>query len=169
MDPWRPPPLRLAAAAPALAVPLAAMAWTLPLQLLHFGAVPLYAVPANLVAAPLLTPLTLGAMALALVAVLAPPLLPPLLVPPGLAGGGLLLAGPGVGGPADGPVAERRPLPLLVLAFALALLGLVLPGLERRCGLLATASGRRGAGAASGAAYGRPVAAGAPGWGKGRT
>lgn len=50
--------------APALAVPLAAMAWTLPLQLLHFGSTPLYALPANVLAAPLLTPLTLGSIAL---------------------------------------------------------------------------------------------------------
>ena len=52
--------------APALSVPLAAMAWTLPLQLLHFGSTPLYALPANLLAAPLLAPLTLSAIALAL-------------------------------------------------------------------------------------------------------
>ena len=67
--------------AAAVAVPLAAMVWTLPLQLLHFGVVPLYAVPANLLAAPLLTPLTLASMALALVAVLLPAGLP-LLLPP---------------------------------------------------------------------------------------
>ena len=60
----------------ALAVPLAASLWTLPLQWLHFGALPLYAVPANLLAAPLLSPLTLGAMGLALAAVAVPPLLP---------------------------------------------------------------------------------------------
>jgi len=64
--------------AEAIAVPLAASLWTLPLQLLHFGALPLYAVPANLLAAPLLTPLTLGAMAMAVAAVLLPPLLTPL-------------------------------------------------------------------------------------------
>ena len=63
-------------AAAAIAVPLAASVWTLPLQLLHFGALPLYAVPANLLAAPLLTPLTLGAMAMAVAAVLLPPLVP---------------------------------------------------------------------------------------------
>jgi competence protein ComEC len=63
-------------AAAAIAVPLAASLWTLPLQLLHFGALPLYAVPTNLLAAPLLTPLTLGAMAMAVAAVLLPPLLP---------------------------------------------------------------------------------------------
>ena len=64
--------------ADAIAVPLAASLWTLPLQLLHFGALPLYAVPANLLAAPLLTPLTLGAMAMAVAAVAVPPLLAPL-------------------------------------------------------------------------------------------
>ena len=60
----------------ALAVPVAASLWTLPLQLLHFGALPLVAVPANLLVSPLLTPLTLGAMAMALAAVILPPLLP---------------------------------------------------------------------------------------------
>ena len=60
----------------ALAVPIAACLWTLPLQLLHFGVLPLYAVPANLLAAPLLTLLTTGAMAAALAAQLVPPLLP---------------------------------------------------------------------------------------------
>ena len=58
--------------APALAVPLAAMAWTLPLQLLHFGSAPVYALLANVLAAPLLTPLTLGAMVLAGAALLVP-------------------------------------------------------------------------------------------------
>ncbi len=60
----------------ALAVPIAACLWTLPLQLLHFGVLPLYAVPANLLAAPLLTLLTTGAMAAALAAQLIPSLLP---------------------------------------------------------------------------------------------
>ena len=60
----------------ALAVPIAACLWTLPLQLLHFGVLPLYAVPANLLAAPLLTLLTTGAMAAALAAQFVPPLLP---------------------------------------------------------------------------------------------
>jgi len=62
-------------AAGALAVPVAASLWTLPLQLLHFGVLPLWAVPSNLLVAPLLTPLTLGAMAMAVAAVLCPPLL----------------------------------------------------------------------------------------------
>ncbi len=56
----------------AVAVPLAASLWTLPLQLLHFGSVPVYAVAANLAVDPLLTPLTLGAMAMALAAVTLP-------------------------------------------------------------------------------------------------
>ena len=61
-------------AATGIAVPLAASLWTLPLQLLHFGALPLYAVPANVLVAPLLTPLTLGAMAMAVAALVMPPL-----------------------------------------------------------------------------------------------
>jgi competence protein ComEC len=118
--------------APALAVPLAATLWTLPLQLLHFGALPLYAVPANLAATPLLTPLTLGAMGLALVALLAPPLLPLLAVPV------LLLAHPLLAiahGFAALPMAQwqtGRPLPVLVLLLSLALLGWVVPALARR-------------------------------------
>ena len=60
------------ALAPALAVPLAAMAWTLPLQLLHFGSTPLYALVANVLAAPLLTPLTLAALLLALLSLFLP-------------------------------------------------------------------------------------------------
>jgi competence protein ComEC len=62
-------------AAGAIAVPVAASLWTIPLQLLHFGALPLYAVPANLVVAPLLTPLTLGAMLMAALALICPPLM----------------------------------------------------------------------------------------------
>ena len=65
-------PRRLGWLAPALAVPLAAMAWTLPLQLLHFGSAPLYALLANLLAAPLLAPLTLSAMGLALASLVLP-------------------------------------------------------------------------------------------------
>ncbi len=65
-------PTWLAWLASALAVPLAALLWTLPLQLLHFGSTPLYALLANLLAAPLLVPLTLAAMALALLCLLLP-------------------------------------------------------------------------------------------------
>ena len=48
------------------------MAWTLPLQLLHFGSTPLYALIANLLAAPLLAPLTLSALGLALLILFLP-------------------------------------------------------------------------------------------------
>jgi competence protein ComEC len=126
---WRP---RLASLlAPALAVPLAASLWTLPLQLLHFGVVPLWAVPANVLATPLLTPLTLGAMAAAVVGLVAPPLhalvLPPLA---GLAGGLLAIAR----GTAALPMAQWHSgrLPLgLVLLFSLGLLGWALPRFRR--------------------------------------
>ena len=123
----------LAAVLPAaLAVPLAATLWTLPLQLLHFGALPLWAVPANMAASPLLTPLTLGAMALALVVLLAPPLLPLLLPPIDLLARLLLLVANAF---AALPMAQwqtGKPLPLLVLLLALAMLGLLWPDLKRR-------------------------------------
>jgi competence protein ComEC len=122
-------------------VPVAASLWTLPLQLLHFGVVPLYAVPANLLAAPLLTPLTLGAMALALVAVLVPALLTPLLVPLGWLAQLLLQLAHAVSGLPLAQWQSGRPLPLLVLLFTVALLGLVLPGLGRRRRVLATGLG----------------------------
>ena len=67
--------------APALSIPLAALFWTLPLQLLHFGAAPLYAVLSNLLAAPLLAPLTLAAMALAVMVLLLPAALASALLP----------------------------------------------------------------------------------------
>ncbi|MFZ0407400.1 MAG: ComEC/Rec2 family competence protein [Cyanobium sp.] len=125
--------------AAALAVPIAATIWTLPLQLLHFGVVPAYAVPANLAAAPLLTPLTLAAMALALVAVLVPGLLPPLLVAVNPLAQLLLTMARGFAGL---PLAQwqlGRPMPLLVALFALTLLGLILPGLARQWRRLAWA------------------------------
>ena len=124
---WLPPWL-----AAAVAVPLAAFVWTLPLQLLHFGVVPLYAIPANLLAAPLLTPLTLGAMALALVALLLPVALP-LLTPPVAALTAVLIW-----------LTERfaalpmaqwqlgRPEPWLVLLLAVACLVVALPALRLR-------------------------------------
>ena len=65
-------PRRLTWLASALAVPLAAMAWTLPLQLLHFGSTPLYALLANVLAAPLLAPLTLGSISLVPAALVLP-------------------------------------------------------------------------------------------------
>lgn len=115
----------------ALAVPLAASLWTLPLQMLHFGVLPIYAVPANMAAAPLLTPLTLAAMALALVALLVPPLLPLLAVPCGWLCAALLAV---VRAMASLPMAQwqlGRPQPWLVLLFALGLLALLLPVMPR--------------------------------------
>ena len=115
----------------ALAVPLAASLWTLPLQLLHFGVVPIYAVPANLVVAPLLTPITLGAMALALLAVVMPPLLPLVCGPVAWLCGVLLVV---VRWFAALPMAQwqvgKPPVALVVLLGA-ALLALVLPALSK--------------------------------------
>ncbi|MCP9851013.1 ComEC/Rec2 family competence protein [Cyanobium sp. Morenito 9A2] len=114
-----------------LAVPLAASLWTLPLQLLHFGSVPLWAVPSNVVVSPLLTPLTLGAMAMALVAVLAPPLLG-LLAWPLVPLTGLLLAT--TRWFAALPMAQwqlGRPSPLLVLLLSLGLLPVLVASLGR--------------------------------------
>ena len=125
--------------AAALAVPLAASLWTLPLQLLHFGALPLYAVPANLLATPLLTPLTLAAMAAAALAVLLPGMLTPLMAPINLMAATLLAL---VRGVAALPMAlwqSGRPQPLLVALLALGLLGWVLPALARRWRWLASA------------------------------
>ena len=113
--------------APALAVPLAATLWTLPLQLAHFGVLPVYAVPANVAAAPLLTPLTLGAMGLTLPALLLPPLAGPLLLPfQGLTAVLVAIARAF----AALPLAQwqiGRPQPLLVALLSLALLALVVP------------------------------------------
>ncbi len=115
----------------AVAVPLAASLWTLPLQLLHFGVVPLYAVPANLMAAPLLTPLTLGAMGLGLLALVLPAALP-WLVPPVAWLAGVLL---GVARMVAGwPMAQwqvGRPLPLLVVLLALGLAAWLIPAVPK--------------------------------------
>jgi competence protein ComEC len=113
--------------APALAVPLAASLWTLPLQLLHFGVVPLWAVPANLVATPLLTPLTLGAMAAALVGLVVPPLHGLLLPPLAWLAQALLAVAQAA---AALPMAQwhsGRPSLLLVAVFSVGLLALLLP------------------------------------------
>jgi competence protein ComEC len=134
-----PPWLRPGWSAPALAVPLAAMLWTLPLQLLHFGVLPLYAIPANVAATPLLTPLTLGAMAMALPAALLPALPGVLLWPLDQLAGLLLRIARGF---AALPMAQAqigRPQPFLVALLAAALLGLALPGLARRWRGLAAA------------------------------
>ena len=124
--------------AAAVAVPLAATLWTLPLQLLHFGVLPLWAVPANVLATPLLTPLTLGSMAVALLDLVAPPLTGVLLGPLGALASLLLQLAHGF---AQLPMAQwqtGRPQPWLVLGLALGLLGWLVPGLRRRWRLLAS-------------------------------
>jgi competence protein ComEC len=129
LRPRLPALLRPAWSAPALAVPLAATLWTLPLQLAHFGVLPLYAVPANVAAAPLLTPLTLGAMGLTLPALLVPALATPLLWPLQILTAALVAIARLF---AALPLAQwriGRPQPFLVGLLSLALLALVVPRL----------------------------------------
>jgi competence protein ComEC len=66
---WLPPTI-----ATWVAVPLAAMLWTLPLQLYVFGLFPIYSLVVNVLSAPLLTVLTLGSFVSAAIAALIPPL-----------------------------------------------------------------------------------------------
>jgi competence protein ComEC len=75
-------PDRCQGLAAALSIPVAALLWTLPLRLLHFGAMPLYALVANLLVAPLLAPLTLLAMLSALLVLVGPTAVLPLLLWP---------------------------------------------------------------------------------------
>jgi competence protein ComEC len=121
-----------------LAVPLAACLWTLPLQLWHFGVLPLYAVPANLIVAPLLSLLTTGAMAAAITAQLLPPLLPVISALLHWPAELLLLL---VQGAASLPLAQLalgQPPWLLVLLFSFGLMPWLLAcsGALRRWGLL---------------------------------
>ena len=85
-------PDRCRGVAAALSIPVAALLWTLPLQLLHFGAMPLYALLANLLVAPLLAPLTLLAMLSALLALVLPSSVLPLLLWPVQQMAGLVMA-----------------------------------------------------------------------------
>jgi competence protein ComEC len=66
---WLPPTI-----ASWVAVPIAAMLWTLPLQLYVFGLFPIYSLVVNVLSAPFLTVLTLGSFASAAIAALIPPL-----------------------------------------------------------------------------------------------
>ncbi|QEY33226.1 ComEC family competence protein [Synechococcus sp. RSCCF101] len=124
--------------APAVAVPVAASLWTLPLQLWHFGTTPLYAIPANLLVTPLLAPLTIAAAGLALVALVVPPLLGPLATP--VLWGAALLRHL-VSGLAALPAAQLhtgRPASLLVGLLVMALIPWLLEGFRRwRPGALA--------------------------------
>lgn len=57
------------AIAPAVAVPIAAYLWTLPLQLSAFGVLSPYSIPANLVTTPFISVISLGGMVSALAAI----------------------------------------------------------------------------------------------------
>ena len=121
-------PKRLAMA---MAVPLAATCWTIPLQLLHFGRLPLYGIPVNLLLTPVLAPLTLAAMVMA----------PVLLLPTVFTGWLLAVARPVVvlvvqcflfmvHGAASLPLAEvplGRPIPLAAVLLVVACLWWLVP------------------------------------------
>ena len=108
------------------------MAWTLPLQLLHFGSTPLYALPANLLAALLLAPLTLSAMALAVgVLVLPPGLLQPLCWPVQQLAGALIVLVNWISRWPAAQVLTGRPQFWLVLLLAAVLLPWLLPAPKR--------------------------------------
>ncbi|MEM9136202.1 MAG: ComEC/Rec2 family competence protein [Cyanobacteria bacterium P01_F01_bin.42] len=62
-----------AAAASLIAVPLAAMVWTLPLQLHSFGVVPVYALLANVFTTPFISLVTLGSFVSGIVGFFLPP------------------------------------------------------------------------------------------------
>ena len=122
--------------APALSVPLAALLWTLPLQILHFGSVPLYSLLSNLMAAPLLAPLTLAAMTLALLTLVLPTaiaaLVMPLLVWPVQQLAALLIALVGwISAWPHAQVLTGHPQPWVVLVVVLAFLPWALPALRR--------------------------------------
>ncbi len=73
-----------------IAVPIAAMVWTLPLQLHSFGVIPVYALAANIVTSPLVSLVTLGGFITGLVGFLIPPLGSALSVLVGIPANGLI-------------------------------------------------------------------------------
>ena len=75
-------PDRCQGLAAALSISAAALLWTLPLQLLHFGAILLEALLASLLVAPMLAPLTLLAMVSALLVLVVPAAVLPVLLWP---------------------------------------------------------------------------------------
>jgi len=122
--------------APALSVPVAALLWTLPLQILHFGSVPLYSLVSNLIAAPLLAPLTLAAMTLALLILMLPTAIAavvmPVLVWPVQQLALLLIALVGwMSGWPHAQLLTGHPQPWVVLLVVLALTPWALPSLQR--------------------------------------
>ena len=116
-----------------VAVPLGACLWTLPLQLLHFGVVPLYALPVNVLVAPLLGLLTFGAFASAAVALAIPALLPAMVWllrwPAELL---LLLVTQAASLPLAQVMVGRPPL-VLVALLVFGLLPWLLPRCQHRC------------------------------------
>jgi competence protein ComEC len=60
--------------AEAIAVPLAATIWTLPIQLWTFKVLPLYALPANVLTSPLISIISIGGMVSALLGSIFPPI-----------------------------------------------------------------------------------------------
>ena len=75
-------PDRCQSLAAELSISFAALFWRLPLQLLHFGAKPLFALVANLLVAPLLAPLTMLAMLSVMLILVGPTAVVPLLLWP---------------------------------------------------------------------------------------
>ncbi|WP_413442931.1 ComEC/Rec2 family competence protein [Synechococcus sp. MIT S1220] len=125
-------PKRLNGLAAAISIPLAALTWTLPLQLLHFGSTPLYAVPANVLAAPLLTPLTVLAMVSALLSLVAPlPVLTLLVWPVQHLAGWLIGLANLISSLPAAQILTGHPHPLVALLFLIALLPWVLPQARR--------------------------------------
>lgn len=116
---WLPPTL-----SPLLAVPLAAIAWTLPLQLYAFGQIPTYSLFANLLATPLLSLVTLGGFLCAIAALVLPPLGRVLAWGLALPVQGLLALVAGIDRIPNGAIAVR-PLDLWQLLLLYGLLGVL--------------------------------------------
>ena len=124
------------ALAPALAVSVAASLWTLPLQLLHFGSVPLYSLVSNMIAAPLLAPLTLSSMAIALMILMLPAAITEVVMPvlfwPVQTLASLLIAlVRWISGWPHAQLLTGQPQPWMVLFVLVAMLPWLLPSLKR--------------------------------------
>ena len=125
-------PKRLQGLAAAISIPLAALTWTLPLQLLHFGSTPLYAIPANVLTAPLLTPLTVLAMVSALLSLVAPlPMLMVFLWPVQHLAGWLIGLATWISSLPGAQILTGHPHPLVAILFLIALLPWVIPQTTR--------------------------------------
>ena len=145
-------PDRCQGLAAALSIPVAALLWTLPLQLLHFGAMPVYALVANLLVGPLLAPLTLLAMLSALLVLVMPPAVLPVLLWPvcQLAGLVITMAG-GISHWPGSQLLTGRPQAWVVALLVLGLLPWLLGAAPSRRLLVADSHGH-------GPAHSRPGA-----------